>query len=213
MSPKNQQVAKSEIQKPRWLDAFLEKKFFEPCEDHSRRKNELNKYCIDCDQAVCEHCVLSGPHDKHIILKLYRHIYKDVVSIGTMDKYIDCSEIQRYKSNKRLVISLNPLPHSGSAPNNEASCNTCSRKLNEPNQYRYCSISCKVKAISPEPIDLVPAIIPDQNQKATQEKQENPSQEGQEIPTQERPEEKAEPEVPRPRKRRRKGTPHRAPFF
>ncbi|RYQ99549.1 hypothetical protein HN51_050208 [Arachis hypogaea] len=199
---KNKQVAQPEIQKPRWLDAFLRNKFFEQCKDHPQRKNELNKYCIDCDQAVCQYCISLG-HQDHITLKVYRHVYKDVVSIGTMDKYIDCSEIQRYKSNKRLVISLNPLPHSGSTSNNEASCNTCTRKLNEPNLYRYCSISCKVKAISPEPNDLVPAVIPDQNQNAPQE--------GMDIPTQERPEANAE--FPRPRKRRRKGTPHRAPFF
>ncbi|VVA39884.1 PREDICTED: PLATZ [Prunus dulcis] len=59
----------------------------------------------------------SGAHRLHRILKIYRHVYRDVVSLAAMEKYIDCSQIQPYRCNKRLVISLSPLPHSGSISN------------------------------------------------------------------------------------------------
>jgi len=176
-------VEERKIHKPRWLEAFLRKIFFNSCSTHPFRKNELNKYCINCNLSVCQYCIASGPHRHHKILKIYRHVYKDVVSLATMEKYIDTSQIQvwyiiwyvfihakyfmyniqnecyklcvdlvpfwlqPYKCNKRLVISLNPLPHSGSTANNETSCNTCKRKLTEPDLYRYCSISCKVMTI------------------------------------------------------------------
>ncbi|PON79495.1 hypothetical protein PanWU01x14_012300 [Parasponia andersonii] len=47
-----------------------------------------------------------------------------------------------YKCNKRLVIALNPLPHSGTTCI-EASCKICKRRLAEPDLYCYCSIACK----------------------------------------------------------------------
>ncbi|KAF5957972.1 hypothetical protein HYC85_005197 [Camellia sinensis] len=50
-----------------------------------------------------------------------------------------------YKCNKQLVIALNPLPHSGSQTSGEAACDTCSRKLLNPNTNHYCSIACKVQ--------------------------------------------------------------------
>ncbi|CAL5371555.1 unnamed protein product [Camellia sinensis] len=51
-----------------------------------------------------------------------------------------------YKCNKQLVIALNPLPHSGSQTSGEAACDTCSRKLLNPNTNHYCSIACKVQS-------------------------------------------------------------------
>ncbi|KAK7385667.1 hypothetical protein VNO78_31444 [Psophocarpus tetragonolobus] len=183
------------IQKPRWLEAFLRKTFFASCTTHPLRRNELNKYCINCNMSACQYCVSLGPHRHHKILKIYRHVYKDVVSLATMEKYIDISQIQPYKCNKRLVVSLNPLPHSGSTTNNEATCNTCSRKLTEPDLYRYCSISCKVKAVLSKLDDSDPPFISSQTPPLSQGKQEETS------------------ESEKFQKRKRKGIPHRAPFF
>ncbi|KAJ1410553.1 hypothetical protein SESBI_21870 [Sesbania bispinosa] len=192
---KDEQVAQSEDHMPSWIEAFLENTFFNKCPSHPIRRNELNKYCINCDMSACQYCVSSGSHRHHQMLKIYRHVYKDVVSLSAMEKYVDCSYIQPYKCNKQLVISLNPLPHCGSTLNNEASCNICNRKLTEPNLYRYCSISCKVRAVSREPDDSVPSSISIQSPPP---------------PPVENQEETSEPPK---RKRSRKGTPHRAPFF
>ncbi|XP_016652280.1 PREDICTED: uncharacterized protein LOC103342528 [Prunus mume] len=125
-------------QKPEWLESFLGKTFFDDCLAHPIRKNELNKYCINCNKSACQYCTASGAHRLHRILKIYRHVYRDVVSLAAMEKYIDCSQIQPYRCNKRLVISLSPLPHSGPISNIGAACETCRRRLTEPELFRYC---------------------------------------------------------------------------
>ncbi|XVF14829.1 hypothetical protein REPUB_Repub09cG0095100 [Reevesia pubescens] len=133
----------------------------------------------------------SNTHRHHKILKIYRHVYKDVVSLGAMEKYIDCAEIQPYKCNKRLVIALNPLPHCG-LTNTETSCEICKRRLAEPDLYRYCSISCKVKAFERKSSDSGPPFLSIQS--SNKEKR------------------KKSLKIEQP-KHKRKGNPQRAPFF
>ncbi|MED6155015.1 hypothetical protein PIB30_001697 [Stylosanthes scabra] len=143
---------------------------------------------------------LKGPHHGHEILKVWKYMYEDTVSLDDMNKYFDCSEIRPYTCNGQKVIHLDPLTCC-----DPRSCKISPQKLSgETIKYLYCSISCKVEK-------LVPAVIPDENQNAPEERQENPPQEGQETPPLQRQEEN-----PKPvsfRKRSRKGTPHRAPFF
>ncbi|XP_060672214.1 protein RGF1 INDUCIBLE TRANSCRIPTION FACTOR 1-like [Ziziphus jujuba] len=95
---KDEQVEKDQVQQrnqqPEWLQAFLERTFFDTCVAHPIRRNELNKYCINCNASACQYCMSSGAHRHHRVLKIYRHVYKDVVSLGSMEKYIDCSQIQ-----------------------------------------------------------------------------------------------------------------------
>ncbi|XP_074276558.1 uncharacterized protein LOC141600265 [Silene latifolia] len=134
---------------PEWLEKFFKRTFFEPCSVHPIRRNELNKYCIDCDASLCQYCVALAPHEDHRLLKIYRHVYKDVVPLDEIEQHIDCSQIQPYRCNKQLVIALTPLPHSGSkTSDDEATCQICKRKLIEFNIYNYCSISCKVEAFA-----------------------------------------------------------------
>ncbi|XP_058008139.1 protein RGF1 INDUCIBLE TRANSCRIPTION FACTOR 1-like [Hevea brasiliensis] len=174
-----------------WLEHFLKRNFFESCTTHPIRRNETNRYCINCNLSACQYCMSSANHRHHKILKIYRHVYKDVVSLAAMEKYIDCSHIQPYKCNKRLVISLNPLPHCGPLSNNGV-CDVCKRRLAEPEFYKYCSISCKVTAFGRKSSESDPPFLSIQiptnigrNKESKTEKQ----------------------------KRKRKGIPCRAPFF
>ncbi|CAL0317710.1 unnamed protein product [Lupinus luteus] len=204
---KAEQVDNCKAQEQRWLDVFLGETFFGSCATHPFRRNELNKYCINCNASTCEYCISSGSHRHHNILKIYRHIHKVVVSLRAMEKHIDCSEIQRYKCNKRAVISLYPLPSYGVAPNVEASCKSCSWKLTEPNLYCYCSISCKVKSVLRNPDDSGPAC---HHQESRVEIRKGATFERKKQM------EEMQKETVNPvsyRKRKRKGTPHRAPFF
>ncbi|XP_057972176.1 protein RGF1 INDUCIBLE TRANSCRIPTION FACTOR 1-like [Malania oleifera] len=192
-APQIENDIRQTTEKPEWLEAFLNKTFFGGCSTHQVRRNDLNKYCINCDCPVCQYCISSGGHRQHKQLKIYRHVYKDVVPLNDMEKHIDCSKIQPYKSNKQLVIALNPLPHSGPMSNEEASCNVCKRRLNEPENYRYCSIACKVMAFSRKSSSSDPPFL---------------------APRPAPPKEKRKPawKVGRPANRR-KGVPHRAPLF
>ena len=54
--------------------------------------------------------------------------------------------VQPYKCNKKLVISLNPLPHcgSGSLIAGDPTCLTCKRRLHDPKRFQFCSIACQV---------------------------------------------------------------------
>ncbi|XP_057523389.1 uncharacterized protein LOC130803231 isoform X2 [Amaranthus tricolor] len=200
------QCTKVELRKlkPKWLERFLKRTFFDPCSKHPIRRNESNKYCIDCDAALCQYCLSLASHTKHRVLKIYRHVYKDVVPLDEIERHIDCSRIQPYRCNRQLVISLSPLPHTGSwgKTNEESSCQTCKRKLIEHEIFSYCSISCKVDAFLKKPDESSPPFLLLDNTEP--EAPEDASQEASQDVEQE----------PAPKKiRKRKGIPHRAPFY
>ncbi|KAL5053070.1 hypothetical protein RYX36_033752, partial [Vicia faba] len=139
----DQDGTQSNVKKPVWLEDFLERKFFGSCSLHQTRRNQLNKYCIYCNKLCCQFCVSFGLHRHHKLLKVSRHVNKDVVSLRAIENYFDCSQIQTYKCNKRLVVSRNPLEVFELSSNVEESCKVCKKKFNAPHLYSYCSISCK----------------------------------------------------------------------
>ncbi|KAM7266209.1 hypothetical protein ACFE04_004106 [Oxalis oulophora] len=75
-----QEVNQQRREKPQWLDAFLAQ--------------------------TCRYCMLSGIHGDHHTIKIYRHVYQNVVCLMTMSQYLDCDQIQTIafdnKKNKNI---------------------------------------------------------------------------------------------------------------
>ncbi|KAM2206459.1 hypothetical protein ACFX1S_025840 [Malus domestica] len=186
-------------QKPEWLDSFIKIIFFDACPDHpvdknekNRYLNERNRYCVDCNTAACQYCIDSGDHRHHRTLQIYHYIYQGAVPLDTMKKHMDCSQIQPYRSNKKLVLPQTPLPRSGSkndSANDEGCCEICKRTLREPDRHRYCCISCK-ETFSRKASASVPPFLSVQ-----------PSKQRKRVPK------------PEGNLSKRKGKPCRAPFF
>ncbi|KAJ4840880.1 hypothetical protein Tsubulata_010375 [Turnera subulata] len=103
MNQVEEDAVQRKSKKPEWVEFFLTRTFFDPCSTHPVRRNETNRYCINCNLAACQYCISAGNHRHHKVLKIYRHVYRDVVSLGALEKYVDCSLIQAPGSRRRYV--------------------------------------------------------------------------------------------------------------
>ncbi|KAK2430704.1 hypothetical protein QL285_029014 [Trifolium repens] len=131
-----------------------------------------------------------GAHEDHQILQIRKYFYMDVVHLTDMQPYINCSQIQPFKANENQV--LNCRPRCGSTLDDATSCNNSSIKSKIAKAYPYCSITCMVKAArksSIPPIVSIQAPPPPPQESLGEISQHSK------------------------RKRKRKGTPQRAPFF
>ncbi|XP_042508376.1 protein RGF1 INDUCIBLE TRANSCRIPTION FACTOR 1-like [Macadamia integrifolia] len=189
---------------PDWIETFLKTKFFLSCLLHQEyRKNEMNLFCINCGRSICQHCICSCAHDFHQQIQIRKYVYHEVVRVDEIEKHVNCSKIQSYLSNLAKVVFLNPRPNlkTSKSNSNGVACEVCDRSLQEP--YRYCSIACKLskvaekgskKSLSPPSVSLPVRelnIAESGEESSDQQKESNPSK----------------------RKRKRKGTPRRAPLF
>ncbi|CAI5463267.1 unnamed protein product [Closterium sp. Yama58-4] len=59
----------STVERPQWLDCLLKGDFFSSCTRHvSLKKNEMNLFCLDCMEELCQHCMPS--HQSHKMLQV-----------------------------------------------------------------------------------------------------------------------------------------------
>ncbi|KAJ7554362.1 hypothetical protein O6H91_06G136900 [Diphasiastrum complanatum] len=131
------------LDKPAWLESLLTEKFFTNCFHHSdAKKNERNVFCVDCSDAICQHCLSS--HVEHRLLQIRRYVYHDVIRLQDIQKLVDCGQVQPYIINSARVVFLNQRPQPRQSKGFSNSCITCERTLQD--SYRYCSVACKVDA-------------------------------------------------------------------
>mmetsp|Transcript_25809 Transcript_25809/g.48997 ORF Transcript_25809/g.48997 Transcript_25809/m.48997 type:complete len:259 (-) Transcript_25809:503-1279(-) len=133
----------------RWLTGLLGAKFFEACHKHpALKKNERNYYCLDCrGNTFCQHCL--GLHQGHEVLQVRRYVYHDVVRVQDLEKHLDCKSIQTYIINGANVVFLRERPQPKPIKTHSKQCHTCHRSLQD--NYRYCSLACKMTAVSGAP--------------------------------------------------------------
>ncbi|KQJ99391.1 uncharacterized protein LOC100836876 [Brachypodium distachyon] len=187
---------------PGWLGALLSTRFFLACGAHpGSPRNECNMFCIDCRAsaaaAFCYYC-RSHRHSSHRVIQIRRSSYHDVVRVTEVEDVLDIGGVQTYVINSARVLFLNERPQprgagaaAGKAAASPYNCEICGRALLDP--FRFCSLGCKLVDTKRQygheaAANNVAAGAGGNEADAGGSKQ------------------------PRPQGRRRKGTPHRAPF-
>ncbi|KAF5180042.1 Platz transcription factor family protein [Thalictrum thalictroides] len=141
------------IQKPAWLEALYNQKFFIGCSNHENaKKNEKNICCLDCCTSICPHCIPS--HRVHRLLQVRRYVYNDVVRLEDLERLIDCSNVQAYTINNAKVVFIKKRPQNRQFKGAGNYCTSCDRILQEP--YIHCSLGCKVEFVLQHHKDLSP---------------------------------------------------------
>ncbi|KAL9453464.1 hypothetical protein AB3S75_009131 [Citrus x aurantiifolia] len=135
---------------PPWVIVMYKTMFFRNCMVHpNTKKNEQDRFCIDCLCSFCSHCIPAHTRHKHV--KIRRYVYSDVINRHDLCKLFDCSGIQTYHTNKTKVLFLKQRNHHQQQQQQQPinskdySCTICDRNLQD--NSLYCSIACKVVAI------------------------------------------------------------------
>lgn len=147
---------------PPWLEPLLTTHFFTTCSVHpDAARSECNMYCLDCpsSSSFCFYC-RSEAHDGHRVVQIRRSSYHDVVRAAEIQKVLDIGGVQTYVINSARVLFLNERPQprqqaggggggGGSGGSKVASsqhaCEICARSLLDP--FRFCSLGCKLVGI------------------------------------------------------------------
>nr|CAB3481464.1 unnamed protein product [Digitaria exilis] len=151
-------VASSTPPVPEWLEALLATRFFLACAAHpASPRNECNMFCLDCTRgspppppppAFCYYC-RAHRHATHRVIQIRRSSYHDVVRVSEVEDVLDITGVQTYVINSARVLFLNERPQprgagaaAGKAAASPYNCEICGRALLDP--FRFCSLGCKL---------------------------------------------------------------------
>ncbi|KAF8753149.1 hypothetical protein HU200_011805 [Digitaria exilis] len=137
---------------PEWLEALLTTRFFLGCGAHpASPRNECNMFCLDCTTtrgAFCYYC-RAHRHASHRVIQIRRSSYHDVVRVSEVEDVLDITAVQTYVINSARVLFLNERPQprgagaaAGKAAGSPYNCEICGRALLDP--FRFCSLGCKL---------------------------------------------------------------------
>ncbi|CAO2186477.1 unnamed protein product [Urochloa humidicola] len=193
---------------PEWLEALLTTRFFLACGAHpASPRNECNMFCLDCrgapPPAFCYYC-RAHRHAAHRVIQIRRSSYHDVVRVSEVEDVLDITGVQTYVINSARVLFLNERPQprgagaaAGKAAASPYNCEICGRALLDP--FRFCSLGCKLVDTKRSNGHAAAAAGGDVDGGGADNEaaDEGGSKHG----------------AARPQGRRRKGIPHRAPFW
>ncbi|WVZ91644.1 hypothetical protein U9M48_037788 [Paspalum notatum var. saurae] len=190
------------VPEPAWLESLLATRFFLACAAHpASPRNECNMFCLDCQAssaaAFCYYC-RAHRHASHRVIQIRRSSYHDVVRVSEVEDVLDISGVQTYVINSARVLFLNERPQprgagaaAGKAAASPYNCEICGRALLDP--FRFCSLGCKLVDTKRRRSATGQAAATD-NEEAGHGSKSGAA-------------------AARPQGRRRKGIPHRAPFW
>ncbi|CAN0879851.1 Protein RGF1 INDUCIBLE TRANSCRIPTION FACTOR 1 [Linum grandiflorum] len=202
---------------PAWLESLLSAAFFSVCRIHrDAARSECNMFCLDCrGDPFCFYC-RSSRHKDHQVIQIRRSSYHDVVRVGEIQKVLDISGVQTYVINSARVMFLNERPQPKSGKGVAHLCEICGRSLLDT--FRFCSLGCKLVGVKKNGNATFSMEGGDDHRHQAQTSTSREENQGMRQ-QQEEGEEEGEGMVYQPatpptsNARRRKGIPHRAPFF
>ena len=129
-----------DLQNIRDLQDIVQTHFFVPCPHHGE---PTRFYCPIRHVAMCSSCKGST----HAV-RVFRHMYHDVVRVNSAGRKPKDQEIQIFSANYHPVVFLRPFKtmRESDVVNEKHSC-SCGRTISDI--ATYCSVACKLMMDSP----------------------------------------------------------------
>lgn len=149
---------------PSWLPGFVQPEYFTECTEHihhnaksraadqsSTKKGDRNYYCVDCGKGPLCETGRQVEHGGHRVLQVRKASHTDAIRVNDIAKLLDIEHIQTYTINGAKIVFLPSRPQAKPAKGSPRYCEICNRSLQD--LVRFCSLSCKMKAIINRPGD------------------------------------------------------------